>query len=175
MTFLETPRLCLRTVAENDAGIMFDYRNNELCSRYQRSQATEYGEITALIQRHRADELSIHDPFLAAVALKDTDEMVGEILVMPNDGTISLGYTISYRHHRKGYAYEALKALLALLHENYPDWEFISFTEPENTPSRNLLEKLGYRDFGYLPSKHSQVYGKWTLESTHQELSQLTK
>ena len=32
---------------------------------------------------------------MVAVALKDTDEMVGEIVVMPEDGTISLGYTFS--------------------------------------------------------------------------------
>ena len=64
--------------------------------------------------------MSVDAPFLIAVALKETDEMVGEIVVMPNDGTISLGYTFSYKHHRKGYAYESLQALIDHLHEIFP-------------------------------------------------------
>ena len=38
MIFLETDRLLLRNVIIDDVDIMFDYRNNEICSRYQRGQ-----------------------------------------------------------------------------------------------------------------------------------------
>ena len=98
--------------------------------------------------------------------------MVGEIVVMPADGTISLGYTFSYRYHRRGYAFESLTALINLLHEQHPEWDFISFTEPENVPSMALLKKLGYKDMGYLPSKESQVFGKWTTQVTEEEIRQ---
>ena len=152
MIFLETDRLRLRNVAAKDAGIMYDYRNNEICARYQRGQTKDYAGIVALVECHEDDVMSVDAPFLVAVALKDTDEMVGEIVVMPNDGTISLGYTFSYKHHRKGYAFEALTALINMLHERYPEWDFISFTEPENLPSMALLKKLGYQDMGYIPS-----------------------
>ena len=103
-----------------------------------------------------------------------TDEMVGEIVVMPKDGTISLGYTFSYKHHRKGYAFEALTALINMLHKQYPEWDFISFTEPENEPSMALLKKLGYKDMGYIPSMESQVFGKWTTTATEAEIAQAT-
>ena len=43
--------------------------------------------------------------------------------------------------------------------------EFISFTEPENLPSRKLLEKLGYTDMGYIPKLTSQMYGKWIKDT----------
>ena len=99
-------------------------------------------------------------------------EMVGEIVVMPKDGTISLGYTFSYKHHRRGYAFEALTALVSLLHERYPEWDFISFTERENEPSMALLKKLGYKDMGYIPHMESQVFGKWTTPATEAEISQ---
>ena len=81
-----------------------------------------------------------------------TDYMFHIVGFLPNDGTISLGYTFSYKHHRKGYAFEALTALINMLHERYPEWDFISFTEPENLPSMALLKKLGYQDMGYIPS-----------------------
>ena len=163
MTFLETERLILRRVRTEDAPTMFDYRNNEICARYQRGQTKDLVGIQKLIERRQNDILGVEANCLIAVALKETGEMIGEIVVMPNDGCISLGYTFSYRHHRKGYAYEALSALADMLHAQYPDWEFISFTEPENVPSMNLLKKLGYTDYGYVEQITSEVFGKWVV------------
>lgn len=163
MTFLETERLILRQVSPSDAVVMFDYRNNEICARYQRGQAKEFDAIRNLIELRKNDQLEIDNNCMIAVALKETDEMIGEIIVMPNDGCISLGYTFSYKHHRKGYAFEALSTLIESLHCRYPDWEFICFTEPENIPSKNLLEKLGYTDFGYVEKITSNVFGKWVI------------
>ncbi len=171
MTFLETQRLRLRNVAAKDAEIMFDYRNNEICARYQRGQTKDCAGIAEMVARRKADVVSTDAPFFVAVALKSTDEMVGEIVVMPADGTISLGYTFSYKHHRKGFAFEALSELITLLHEKYSQWDFISFTDPENVPSMALLKKLGYKDMGYLPSKDSRVFGKWTTPETEAEIA----
>ena len=172
MIFMETDRLILRNVASKDADMMYDYRSNEICARYQRGQTKDPEGIAALIQSHREDAINTEMPFLIAVAGKHTDVLVGEIVVMPKDGTISLGYTVSYRHHRKGYAFEALSALIGLLHEKYPEWDFISFTDPQNIPSMSLLKKLGYRDLGYIPAMDSQVFGKWTTTETEAEIAQ---
>lgn len=175
MIFLETERLILRNVAAKDAPVIFDYRNNELCAKYQRGQTKSFDGICTLVERRKADCLSVDEPFFVAVARKDTDELVGEIVVMPNEDTFSLGYTFHYNHHRKGYAFEALSGLIDLLHGQYPSWEFISFTDPENLPSMALLKKLGYRDMGYLPHRDSQVFGKWTTPETDAEIAQITK
>src|SRR5699024_4546210 len=117
MRFFETDRLILRNVAAKDVEIMYDYRSNEICARYQRGQTKEYEGIVALVDCHKDDVMSADAPFITGAASKDTDEVVGEIVVMPEDGTISLGYTFSYQHHRKGYAFEALTALINMLHE----------------------------------------------------------
>ena len=175
MTFIETARLRLRNVQARDVDIMYDYRNNEICARYQRGQTRDYEGISALVHRRMDDVVSVDAPFLMAVARKDTDELIGEIVVMPNDGTISLGYTFSYRHHRKGYAFEALTALINMLHEKYPAWDFISFTDPENVASMELLKKLGYQNMGYIAAKDSQVFGKWMSEATKTEIAEAVK
>jgi len=164
MVFLETKRLILRQVMPDDAQIMFDYRNNELCSRYQRGQTKDFDGIKALLERRKNDQLNSEDNCLIAVVLKEAGEMIGEIVVMPNDGCFSLGYTFSYKHHRKGYAYEALSLLTDVLHETYPQMEFISFTDPENTASMMLLKKLGYKDYGYAEKITSNVFGKWVID-----------
>ena len=172
MTFIETDRLILRNVAVKDIDTMYDYRNNEICARYQRGQTKDYERIVALVEQRKGDVMGVNAPFMVAVALKDTDDMVGEIVVMPKDGTISMGYTFHYAHHRRGYAFEALSALINLLHETYPEWDFICFTEPENEPSKALLMKLGYKDMGYIPSMESRAFGKWTSPDTDAEIAQ---
>lgn len=165
MIHIETTRLLLRNVTPADAGVMFDYRNNPICAKYQRGQSKGLAEIQALIERRQQDSISDSKNFFIAVSLKDSGLMIGEIVVMPNDGCFSIGYTFHYDHHRKGYAFEALSALTSLLHQQYPEMEFISFTEPENLPSRKLLEKLGYTDMGYIPKLTSQMYGKWIKDT----------
>jgi RimJ/RimL family protein N-acetyltransferase len=161
MVLLETDRLFLRNLEQRDADDMFDYRNNDICARYQRGQIKDFDGIVALIDRRKDDVISVDAPFIIAVALKSNNEMVGEIVVMPQDGAITLGYTFSYQYHRNGYAFEALSALIEVLHERFPEWEFICFTETENKASMALLLKLGYTDLGYSEKKTSQVFGKW--------------
>lgn len=161
---METERLILRNVRADDAEVMYDYRNSEICARYQRGQVKDLAGIRALVEKRANDVISVEANFLVAVELKETGEMIGEIVVMPNDGAISIGYTFHYSHHRKGYAFEALSALTEMLHERYPEWEFISFTETENEASMALLRKLGYTDMGYVPQLDSQMFGKWLKE-----------
>ena len=100
MVFLETERLYLRNTMSGDAAVMFDYRNNERCSRYQRGQTKDYAQIAELVERRAHDTLSAEAPCMLAVARKETNEMIGEIVVVPKDNTISLGYTFSYQYHR---------------------------------------------------------------------------
>lgn len=166
MVILQTERFILRNVQPEDAEVMFDYRNDPRCAKYQRGQTKDLPGIRALVEKRKEDTVSVDAPFMVAVALKD-GPMVGEIVVMPSDGAISLGYTFHYDHHRKGYAFEALSALIALLHEKFPDWEFISFTEPQNIASINLLKKLGYRDLGYISQLESRMFGKWIPDLYH--------
>ena len=164
MIHLETERLVLRNLKPTDAEVMYDYRNDIRCSRYQRGQTKDLPGIRELIHKRMDASITDQDNFVVAVERKDTKEMIGEIVVMPIDGCFSLGYTFHYAHHRRGYAYEALSLLVDVLHERYPDMEFISFTEPENIASMALLRKLGYDDLGYEPRVESQVFGKWLKE-----------
>ena len=173
MILIRTNRLCLRNVSSKDADIMYDYRNNEICTQYQRGQTKSYEGIISLLEHRANDVISLNAPFMIAIALKDTDELIGEIVVMPKDGTISLGYTIHYAYHRMGYAFEALITIIDILHERYPKWDFISFTDPANNPSMALLKKLGYKDMGYIQTLESQVFGKWTTPATEAEITQV--
>ncbi len=175
MIFLETERLRLRNVCEKDVDEIYDYRNSEVCSKFQRDQTKDHEGIFRLVEERRRDIWSEEASFMIAVALKETDGLIGEIVVMPCEGTFSFGYTFSYKVHRRGYAYEALSALMEELRRRYPKWDYVSFTEVDNTPSRALLEKLGFADLGYLPSKDSEVFGKWLSQATLEEVKQAVR
>ena len=165
MIYLETDRLVLRNVCAADATVMYDYRNNPICAQYQRGQTKDLPGIEKLIADRKEDIINADADFLIAVESKESGSMVGEIVVMPNDGCFSIGYTFHYWFHRRGYAFEALSCLTDFLHNRYPNMEFISFTEPENLASMALLKKLGYSDLGYAPKVESQVFGKWLVET----------
>ena len=174
MICLETQRLLLRNVIPQDIAVIYGYRNDPVCARYQRGQTKDPEGLQALVEAHKADTLGVEANAFVAVALKSTGELIGEIVVMPAQGTVSLGYTFSPRYHRKGYAFEALSEVIGTLHRENPGWDFISFTEPENTASMALLKKLGYRDMGYSPKLESKIFGKWTAPETEAEIAQAT-
>lgn len=75
MIALKTQRLYLRNGLSNDAEAIFDYRNHELCNRYQRGQTRDYKKIIQLIEHHKNDEISITHPFMIAVALNSNKEI----------------------------------------------------------------------------------------------------
>ena len=72
MIFLETQRLILRNVQPSDAEVMHDYRNNEICARYQRGQTKDLEGIRDLVIRRGADVLGTEENCLVAVELKAT-------------------------------------------------------------------------------------------------------
>ena len=161
MVFLETQRLALRNLAPKDVDNMADYRGSELCARHQRGQTRDRDGIAALVRRRGSDVISADVPFLLAVALRETDEIVGEVSLRPEGGVFFLGYTVSHRHHRRGYAFEILSALLRTLHERYPQQGVVGLVEPENEASIALLRKLGCRELG-VTKEGVRAFGKWT-------------
>lgn len=57
MISIDTKRLHLRNVLQNDVDAIFDYRNNEICARYQRGQIKDFEEIQNLMNS------SLNPPF----------------------------------------------------------------------------------------------------------------
>lgn len=161
LIFFCTNRLLIRNVCLEDAPVLYDYRNHEACAKFQRSQVKTLVEIKQLLTQHTNDRINEHNRTLLAICLRNTGEMIGDILVMPKDNVFSLGYTISYQYHRRGYAFEALSVLIEQLHRLFPQHEFISFTNTENFASIALLKKLGYTNLGYVEQVQSQMFGKY--------------
>jgi [ribosomal protein S5]-alanine N-acetyltransferase len=101
-----------------------------------------------------------------AVADAGTDRCLG--LVNYHDGHIrskrvAIGYIINPARHRQGIATEAVSAMLDFCFGGLGLHRAEAFIDPDNTPSRTLVEKLGFRCEGLLRG-HLRVGATWRSE-----------
>ena len=154
---IETDRLVLRNFKEKDINILYSYRNNKNCSKYQRWENTSKEFLTNFIKEERLKTIS-NDSLQLAIAHKKNDDLVGDIFIARKEKCITIGYTVNFKHHRKGYAYEIINALISYLFDNFKGYELVALVHPDNEPSKNLLEKLNFESEGYAEKLDSIVY-----------------
>lgn len=160
MRFLETDRLFLRNLELTDRDCIYDYRNNEICKKYQRWDDFTQSDIESFIIRFKEDVfLSTKEEQHFAICKKELSELVGELAYFytPND-CITLGISISYHHHKNGFAYEILNEVIRLIRETYPTMDIVGLIEKDNVKSIGLFEKLGFQQECYAESVSSYVY-----------------
>ena len=137
---IETNRCMLRPFEEKDLDAFMSYRNNEEWMKYQsfKNLTKEQYRKALLVP------LNIENGIQLAIADKNTDSLLGDLYIIKEEKTISIGYSINPIYSRKGYITEVLKALLGKLTTDYSDCKIMADTEKENIPSKSLLLKLGF-------------------------------
>jgi [ribosomal protein S5]-alanine N-acetyltransferase len=98
-----------------------------------------------------------------AVSDATTDRCVG--MVNYHDGhmrskRVTIGYIIDPSRHRQGIATEAVSAMLDFCFGELHLHRVQALIHPDNTPSKRLVEKLGFRHEGLLRD-HLRVGGVW--------------
>ena len=152
---LETERLLLRRYNPEDAKQCFAFLSNEQdaymdCSKAFHEMGTEHQELMDLFAQRETQYM---------IVLKESDEVIGTVNVFADDSravdAMEIGYSIAHTHQRKGYAYEALSALLGLLQDELRLEMVTAGILPENTASEKLLQKLGFQREGL---RHKAVW-----------------
>lgn len=156
-TIIETDRLLLRCFKEKDIDILYSYRNNEVCSKYQRWENTSKEFLLNFIQEEKLKTFD-NNRLQLAVADKESDDLVGDIFIANKDKCITIGYTIDFNKHRKGYAYEIINALIGYIFDRFKGYEIVGLVHPNNEASKQLLEKLNFESEGYVEKLDSIVY-----------------
>lgn len=148
--FLHTQRLLLRNFTASDLEAFLSYRNDPEVAKYQGWSVPfprDKGE--AFI----AEMKDIHAPkqgqwFQLAVELKETGEMIGDVAYCITEADIRqavIGFTVSSAFWGRGFATEALTALLDYLFEDIDLHRVTADCDTENVGSWKTLEKLGFR------------------------------
>jgi RimJ/RimL family protein N-acetyltransferase len=146
---LATPRLALEPVALSDAPELCDLLADRALHRYTDSAPPTPDEMRARVARWLVGRSSDGPERWSnwVVRLRATRALIGHVQVGTTDATATLGYLIARPARRRGYAREALVALLAHLRaESVARVE--ASIDPANAASVALAEQLGLRRVG---------------------------
>lgn len=150
---LDTERLRLRTVRRNDLDAIYLLHSDSRAMRYwsfapwtERQQAQDWFE-----QRRHLGEREEVWPW--AITLRDDDELFGLVTLFSVNRLqrrAEIGYQLRPSHWGRGYAQEALRAVLTYGIEALELARVEADIDPRNEASCRLVERVGFRREGYL-------------------------
>jgi RimJ/RimL family protein N-acetyltransferase len=146
-----TERLRLRCLVTGDAPSMFAYRGHPQVNLYQSWQPDSLEEVQSFIDSMVPLELGTPGWYQIGIEHKGDGILLGDCgihIIETDPRIVELGITIAPAHQCKGYAREALRAVLNLLFSSGKHRVFAS-VDPLNLPSMALLEKIGMRKEGH--------------------------
>lgn len=162
---IETERLYLRPFSDDDLDDLYAYTSREDVTRYLpwdvRSRK-ETAEVLSL-KKSRTNLKAVNDIYNLAVVLQDTGKLIGELLlflrsVEHRQGEV--GYVFNPNYHGRGYATEAVTAIMHIGFDTFNFHRIYARCDPRNTASWKLMERLGMRREAHFI--HNEIFkGEW--------------
>jgi RimJ/RimL family protein N-acetyltransferase len=153
---IRTERLLIRPFRLDDVGAVHAWRNDPEVAKYQ-DWLMPYPMEKA--ERIVSELSQMEGPknkewWMAVIADPDTDEQLGELGAhLTWEGrSAEVGYTLAKRHWGKGYAVEALSALVRYLFEDLGVTRQYGMLHPDNSASAMVLERTGFIFEGHTKS-----------------------
>jgi RimJ/RimL family protein N-acetyltransferase len=140
---LQTPRLTIRAFEPGDIDAFMAYRNDLAWMRFQGFK----GLSRAQYERALLAPQAAAEGMQLAVVETATGNLIGDLYVKVEQGTAMIGYTVSPTNARRGFAREAVQALLAWLAQSGL-CSVQADVLPGNTASLRLLGGLGFGQTG---------------------------
>lgn len=144
---IETERLILRKLELEDYQQLFNnWCSDKNVSKYVTWDAHENIEDTKGYVQYKVDLYQHHYRFDWVVELKETKELIGEIDSVKtsiNYSLVELGYCFGSRFWNKGYATEALQAVIKYLKEVACVEKITACHISTNPASGRVMEKAG--------------------------------
>jgi RimJ/RimL family protein N-acetyltransferase len=148
---IETPRLLLRKPRLDDAQAIFNgWAQDQEVTRYltwcphtrvEQTQKFIQGCLLAWQQKTRFPYMN---------ALKATGEVIGMIDPRMEGHKVEIGYVVARSYWGKGYAPEAVQAVIDWAFQQPAIYRVYATTDVENIASRRVLEKAGMQCEGIL-------------------------
>jgi RimJ/RimL family protein N-acetyltransferase len=150
---LVTERLALRHLGPEDAPSVFRYRSLPEVRRFQAWEPASLAEVETVL-RSNPEDADVPGTWLQlALDRREDGEMLGDcgIHFPPGDrAQAEVGITVAPEHQGRGYAVEALGAVLNFLFDTLRKHRVHASVDPDNRASIRLLERLGMRREGHL-------------------------
>jgi ribosomal-protein-alanine N-acetyltransferase len=144
---LTTQRLILREVTLDDAPEVFAFRSDKEAMRFiGRPVAKSIDEAKELIQKF-IDAMNNNDGATWGITLKGESKVIGTIgfwRMQKEHYSSEIGYMLHPLYWGKGYAAEALEAVMEHGFRELKFHTVQAYLTPENTASSKLLERAGF-------------------------------
>lgn len=146
---IETERLLLRRSRPEDAETISAYRSDPQVHRYQGWERTDAEGIRTEIELMAGRAPGEPGGWVQlSVEERDGGLLVGDVGLSPADGepgVIKVGYTITPDRQGRGYATEAVRALISYAFEVLGAEVVRAYASASNLPSIKVAEKVGMR------------------------------
>ena len=142
-----TDRLVLRVLSADESRAILDGR------REGRSWADDYpteGDVVVAALAMASGEESLPPWCAYQVVERATGVVVGGAGFKgpPREGVVEVGYGLAVSARGRGYATEAVRALVGLAHDHANEASIEAETDPGNTASQRVLLRAGFADVG---------------------------
>ena len=153
LPIINTPRLVLRWISEDDVDSLFEIFSDPQVMRYWSSAPLANREAAADLQREIAEGNESDRMFKWGVALRDSNTVIGTATLFNlslDNGRAELGYAMGSAYWGKGYMNEALNALVSHSFDVMELRRLEADVDPRNAASIRTLERLGFQREGFL-------------------------
>jgi RimJ/RimL family protein N-acetyltransferase len=154
----QTKRLTLRRFEESDVATFYAYRSDYDVSRYQGWQATTLDEARDFITEQQLGQLDTPGKwFQVAIAHRESQTLIGDIgLCLIDAHSADIGFTLAPNWQGRGFATEAVHALMRSLFQNSTVEILLATVDTRNKKSIALLERL---DFKHKRTEAAEFHG----------------
>lgn len=158
---IETERLILRSIIEDDAADIFEYAQEPHVGYNAGWKPHESIEET----REIINQIFLNQPYMYGIVLKENHQMIGTIGLIKdpkrtNPHAQMLGYAMSEHYWGRGLMTEASKVIIDLGFRN-PEVNLITCCcYPFNKRSRRVIEKCGFKYEGCLRQCEKRYDGR---------------
>jgi len=158
---IETKQLTLRRLEMNDKHALFAYRSLKEVALYQSWHPETLEEAEHFIHRNLEADPSKEDSWVQMAVCLKNGTMIGDIGIhFVDEYQAELGYTLAPFYQHRGYATEAVSAVINLLFTQYHKHRITASADPDNMSSIKLLERLGFRKEAHF-KKSFYLNGQW--------------
>jgi RimJ/RimL family protein N-acetyltransferase len=159
-----TERLALRRFRQSDAAVLSAYRSDPAIARYQSWDAP----FPLALAEATVAAMAAGDPdrpgwFQYAIERTADGAHLGDVGVLLHDNRrqAEIGFTLAAAHHGRGYAGEAVRAVVDHCLRVRRLHKISAECDARNTASARLLERVGFTREG-LRRSHTWCKNEWT-------------
>jgi len=160
---INTQRLHLRKIEKEDATALFKYRSDAETNKYQGWIPKTLEDTENFISKI-AENIDEYDTwFQFAIINKEHGELIGDVGIHFFDVDryqVEIGCTLNKSHHGKGFAIEALKAVMNFLFNDLNKQRITCSIDPLNQASIKMVERIGFRKEAHF-KQSILIDGEW--------------